>query len=421
MFAGNSAVASIVLIHGLSVPALVWAPLLPQLVAAGHRVLLYDLYGRGYSDAPSTTYDAQLYVTQLALLLQHVGWARARVVGVSMGGGIAAAFVATFPDLVEDEVVLIASGGLLESSDLSRTSKVMSSPVVQALTANPLVYAYLRRLAARPDPSDTPHAGAGPAHELVRLQSAYLRGFNRAVSSSLRAGPVSGLRWAFEKADAWAGRRVLIVHGTHDTTVPPAHVPRIRALLEGPRRRPQGNETTRPPAVALTWTHAREVGGAVLDFLAGGGRRAWRSFFAGGHREGGRFRGRRRSVKATRKARGEPGRDALRQSEAQSSRFIYIVAHTRILIFASGGPGGRTGRFIGEIRGQERGRTGGRQKGKSEIQSFNTLAKTIQDLPTLRSGPGAQGFYTPISSLFQASHDAGGNKNKRDSTRGLTF
>ncbi|KAJ7458222.1 Alpha/Beta hydrolase protein [Mycena latifolia] len=130
----------IVLIHGLSVPALVWAPLLPQLVAAGHRVLLYDLYGRGYSDAPSTTYDAQLYVTQLALLLQHVGWAHARMVGVSMGGGIAAAFVAMFPDLVEDEVVLIASAGLLESSDLSRTSTVMSSPVVQALTANPLVY-----------------------------------------------------------------------------------------------------------------------------------------------------------------------------------------------------------------------------------------------------------------------------------------
>ncbi|KAJ7458240.1 Alpha/Beta hydrolase protein [Mycena latifolia] len=284
--AGPEAGKKIVLIHGLSVPALVWAPLLPQLVAAGHRVLLYDLYGRGYSDAPSTTYDAQLYVTQLALLLQHVGWARARVVGVSMGGGIAAAFVATFPNLVEDEVVLIASGGLLESSDLSRTSKVMSSPIVQALTANPLVYAYLRRLAARPDPGDTPHAGAGPAHELVRLQSAYLRGFNRAVSSSLRAGPVSGLRWAFEKADAWKGRRVLIVHGTHDATVPPAHAPRIRALLEGPLPHPsplphvdaKRNETRPSVALelvpgaghALTWTHAREVGGAVLDFLAGG-------------------------------------------------------------------------------------------------------------------------------------------------------
>jgi pimeloyl-ACP methyl ester carboxylesterase len=45
-----------------------------------------DLYGRGYSDAPQTTYDTTLYVTQLALLMQHVKWEKAHVVGVSMVG-----------------------------------------------------------------------------------------------------------------------------------------------------------------------------------------------------------------------------------------------------------------------------------------------------------------------------------------------
>jgi len=43
-----------------------------------------DLYGRGYSDAPQTTYDTTLYVTQLALLMQHVKWEKAYLVGVSM-------------------------------------------------------------------------------------------------------------------------------------------------------------------------------------------------------------------------------------------------------------------------------------------------------------------------------------------------
>lgn len=43
-----------------------------------------DLYGRGYSDAPQTTYDAGLYTTQLALLMQHVGWDKACIAGVSM-------------------------------------------------------------------------------------------------------------------------------------------------------------------------------------------------------------------------------------------------------------------------------------------------------------------------------------------------
>ena len=47
-------------------------------------ILQTDLYGRGYSDAPQTTYDTALYVTQLALLMQYVGWDKAGIVGVSM-------------------------------------------------------------------------------------------------------------------------------------------------------------------------------------------------------------------------------------------------------------------------------------------------------------------------------------------------
>ena len=43
-----------------------------------------DLYGRGYSDAPQTTYDAFLYTTQLALLMQYLRWQKAIIVGYSM-------------------------------------------------------------------------------------------------------------------------------------------------------------------------------------------------------------------------------------------------------------------------------------------------------------------------------------------------
>jgi hypothetical protein len=43
-----------------------------------------DLYGRGYSDAPDVPYNTSLYTTQLALLMQHVGWSSACVAGVSM-------------------------------------------------------------------------------------------------------------------------------------------------------------------------------------------------------------------------------------------------------------------------------------------------------------------------------------------------
>ncbi|KAJ7260477.1 Alpha/Beta hydrolase protein [Mycena haematopus] len=243
----------IVLIHGLSVPALIWGPIVPPLIAAGHRVLLYDLYGRGYSAAPvGAAYDTQLYVTQLALLLQHLGWEKTRVGGVSMGGAIAAAFVATFPALVEREIVLVACAGLLQASDLPRTAKVMSSPLVQALTANHFIsilciqtQAYLQRLASRTDQA-TSETQEASLRELVRIQSAHLPGFNRAVSSSLRAGPVTGMRWAFE-SERWNGKRVLLLHGTADLTVPSAHAARIGALIERAGRNGSNSIEVRVP------------------------------------------------------------------------------------------------------------------------------------------------------------------------------
>ncbi|KAJ7614489.1 Alpha/Beta hydrolase protein, partial [Roridomyces roridus] len=296
---GPESGSKVVLIHGLSVPAFVWEPLIPQLRAAGNRVLVYDLYGRGYSDAPAAgvVYDPHLY--------------RTRLVGYSMGGAITAAFVATFPRLVEDDIVLIASAGLVESSDLPRTAKVMSSPIVQLLTANPIIKAYLRRLATSRSSPSSESAGVNTLAELVRLQSAHLPGFNRAVSSSLRSGPVRGMSWAFE-SEGWRGRRVLVVHGTQDNTVPSAHAARIRGLIveAGASTNSTSSLPSSPPSStssptrkwswfasasdsssslerelsarvevemipgaghALTWTHADEVGGLVCRFLGGDG------------------------------------------------------------------------------------------------------------------------------------------------------
>ncbi len=43
-----------------------------------------DLYARGYSEAPQVSYDPNLYITQLALLLQYIHWSNVNVVGMSM-------------------------------------------------------------------------------------------------------------------------------------------------------------------------------------------------------------------------------------------------------------------------------------------------------------------------------------------------
>lgn len=51
-------------------------------------MLVFDLWGRGYSDAPAMPYDESLYTTQVALLFQKVSWSSADVVGTSLGGGM---------------------------------------------------------------------------------------------------------------------------------------------------------------------------------------------------------------------------------------------------------------------------------------------------------------------------------------------
>ncbi|MCF8469920.1 MAG: alpha/beta fold hydrolase, partial [Parvibaculum sp.] len=66
---GPDAAPTIVLIHGFSVPSFVWNDHIAPLTQAGYRVLAYDTYGRGYSDRPNTTYDAELMDRQLAELL----------------------------------------------------------------------------------------------------------------------------------------------------------------------------------------------------------------------------------------------------------------------------------------------------------------------------------------------------------------
>ncbi|KAG6809859.1 hypothetical protein H0H92_014387 [Tricholoma furcatifolium] len=209
---GPEAGQKVVLIHGLSIPSIIWRDVAPELASRGYRVLVYDLYGRGYSDAPQTTYNTQLYTVQLALLMQHLRWERAIVAGLSMGGGIAMAFTAQFPHLVDDKVVLIASAGLMEATDFSRTAKFMSSPLIQTVTASVPVQKYLQSLISKNTTSSISaeaKSAEDPVTEIVRVQSAQLAGYNAAISSSLRDGPVRGQAWTFA-SEGFADRGVSV-------------------------------------------------------------------------------------------------------------------------------------------------------------------------------------------------------------------
>ncbi|KIM38718.1 hypothetical protein M413DRAFT_75699 [Hebeloma cylindrosporum] len=256
----------VVLIHGLSIPAIVWKDVAPSLAARGYRVLLYDLYGRGYSDAPLMTYDTNLYTNQLALLMQYLKWEKANIVGVSMGGGIAAAFTAQFPHLTDEGVGLLACAGLMESDDISRTAKFMSSPLVQSLASSRPVQTYLRHLTNQTVARNTLDDKPNVILEIVRLQSAHLPGYNNALSSSLRDGPIRGQTSAFQSS-AFEGKRVLILHGTKDVTVRPKYASLIDSTVTSKAHKKvifingAGHD--------LSVSHSKEVTDALVNLLSG--------------------------------------------------------------------------------------------------------------------------------------------------------
>ncbi|KAI0651800.1 alpha/beta-hydrolase [Trametes meyenii] len=175
----------VVLIHGISTPSITWREVAPYLAKHGFRVLVYDLYGKGYSQAPYTTYDATLYTVQLALLLQYIHWDAAHIVGFSMGGGVAAAFTASVPHLVTGKVIFISSAGLIES---------VRVPIPEY-------------------------------KELRNLQTSELAGYGRSLRSCFQDGPIRGLEAAFDRVaqvavgPARQKPQVLIIHGTDDDIV----------------------------------------------------------------------------------------------------------------------------------------------------------------------------------------------------------
>ncbi|KKA28171.1 hypothetical protein TD95_004227 [Thielaviopsis punctulata] len=108
----------VLFIHGISTPCVILRKLADPLVARGYRVMLFDLFGRGYSDGVGDIpHDAALYVTQAmyALTSSAVSWTGANalhVVGYSLGGGIAVHFAGVFPQLVR-KLVLVAPAGMI--------------------------------------------------------------------------------------------------------------------------------------------------------------------------------------------------------------------------------------------------------------------------------------------------------------------
>src|SRR4029079_2462499 len=107
---------TVILLHGLGGSTQAWmfniAPL-----AEKYHVVVPDQIGFGKSDKPLVNYRIRTYVDFLDQFCKQLGIERASLVGNSMGGWIAAAFTAAFPER-GDKLVLVDAAGYAPPKDL---------------------------------------------------------------------------------------------------------------------------------------------------------------------------------------------------------------------------------------------------------------------------------------------------------------
>ena len=102
----------VVLTHGYATPYFIYDKIAEGLLAAGYRVLRYDLIGRGLSERVKGPYDPALFVQQLKELTEYVlGEESFYLFGTSMGGTITTSFTAKYPEKVK-KLVLLAPAGM---------------------------------------------------------------------------------------------------------------------------------------------------------------------------------------------------------------------------------------------------------------------------------------------------------------------
>lgn len=199
-----------VLVHGFSVPSYIWDSTFHALAAAGHRVLRYDLFGRGWSDRPDASYDAAFYESQLGQLLDSLRiTAPVDLFGLSFGGAVAAHFAAAHPARVRTLI-------LVDPLTVARaTPGVLRVPVIGA---------YFWQVAAVPRMADGqttdflhPERFPGWADK-YRPQTRY-RGFGRSLRRSLLARSSMDFPATYARI-ASAGTPVLLVWGKQDATLP---------------------------------------------------------------------------------------------------------------------------------------------------------------------------------------------------------
>lgn len=212
----------VVLLHGVGGNRSNWRPNLPALSAAYH-VAAWD--ARGYGDSEDVDGPRRMtdFVGDLDRLLDHFGAARAHLVGLSMGGRIAAHFHAASPERVASLALCDTHMGFAHFSPEARAAFIAKrrDPLLAGATPADIAPKLARSMMGDPDNA--------AAYEALVASMAALRkeSYIRTVVASVEDDP----------APLLDDVRVptLVLAGEKDRLAPPDLAREIAARIDGAR------------------------------------------------------------------------------------------------------------------------------------------------------------------------------------------
>jgi pimeloyl-ACP methyl ester carboxylesterase len=238
----------IVCIHGLTTPSFVFEGLASHYANIGKRVLVYDHYGRGYSDRPKAKQDKLFFINQLDELLNKLEIKKQKfeLVGYSMGGSIAAAYAAHNPDRL-NKLILIASAGA--GHNLGFSAKVAKIP----LFGWALFSIFFGLQHAHSTEKDRDIKSSVPKVVERQLNELLYKGFVPSVLASIK-GVLSNDNYEDHQALRSANFEILALWGDCDTVIPISS----KEIFSSWNSRIK-NIVIRNGSHALPFTHAREI------------------------------------------------------------------------------------------------------------------------------------------------------------------
>jgi pimeloyl-ACP methyl ester carboxylesterase len=222
--AGESDRPLVVLVHGFSTPSYIWYPTFEALVQSGYQVLRFDLYGRGFSDRPDVDYDLNLFIGQTEDLLATLQIDQpVHLMGLSMGGPIAAAYAGRHPEMIRSLTLIDPLVTNIFQSSIFPLNLPGIGEYLMAVVMEPFVL-------PKSQNGDLLHPERFPDWEDQYKVQTQFKGFGRAILSTMRC---------IAREDTLAIYRdlaekkipTLILRGEEDQTISANDIEILRAYL----------------------------------------------------------------------------------------------------------------------------------------------------------------------------------------------